>query len=71
VTTAITRARRPCDWCHSETGQDVYTIWITEQIQALVGSCCVRLAIEAQRHSASPKIAGRARELLTILESAT
>lgn len=69
MTASTKRARRPCDWCNAETGQEVFTLWLTEHLQALVGSCCVRLAAEAQKASASPKVAARARELLTLLEA--
>jgi hypothetical protein len=59
---------RTCDWCQGELGQDVYTLWLTELIQALVGTCCARLAAQVQIQSASPKIAERAHEVLVMLE---
>lgn len=63
------RARHHCDWCHGETGADVYTLFIAERIQILVGTCCARLAALALGRSDKPKIARRANEVMTMLEA--
>lgn len=67
MTAATKRARRPCDWCHGELGQEVYTLWLTDELQILVGSCCVEQAARELSRKPVRKVVTRAREVLALL----
>lgn len=56
-----------CDWCHKETGPEVYTLRMPGDIQILVGRCCAREASDSQASSPTKEVATRAREVLHIL----